>query len=361
MSNPASIVGSSSSTEERIPALDGFRAIAFMMVFANHAFGVPLLWMGVDLFFVLSGFLITGILLRRKESGASYFEYFYGRRALRILAPYCLLLSISSAAFGLAWAKHWQWYAFFLPNVGWALDQGGHESLGLLWSLGVEEQFYFVWPLVVFYLSESTLLRISVALLVMVPALRAVCTSLFSTHFPIYYLTIFRMDTFAAGAALAIMRKRGIQVNSSPWISYASCAGGVVLLFAAAAWGHWTTGSNRPVSNALLYSIVLLIAASFLALALYPQSVIVRVLRLSPMRFLGTISYSLYLIHATALLLCRQWFGGGASAAGAALVLAIAYATVIWFVLEKPLLSIRLPRWDRHTLAPAVVKAGVAT
>src|ERR1700758_1505905 len=79
----------------RIVQLDGLRALA---VLAQHALRAPL-WMGVDLFFVLSGFLITGILLERKARGQSYFSYFYARRARRILPPYVLLMIVSSLLF----------------------------------------------------------------------------------------------------------------------------------------------------------------------------------------------------------------------------------------------------------------------
>src|SRR6476620_290798 len=96
----------------RIVQLDGVRAVAVLAVFMNHAFGVSL-WMGVDLFFVLSGFLITGILLDRKSRNQSYFGYFYARRARRILPPYVLLLILSSLLFGLGWLKQWWWYVFF--------------------------------------------------------------------------------------------------------------------------------------------------------------------------------------------------------------------------------------------------------
>ena len=96
------------SHSRRILQLDGLRAIAVLAVFAQHALKAPL-WMGVDLFFVLSGFLITGILLERKARQQSYFGYFYARRARRILPPYLLLMVVSSILFGIGWAQHWQW------------------------------------------------------------------------------------------------------------------------------------------------------------------------------------------------------------------------------------------------------------
>src|SRR5215831_12900268 len=144
----------------RIPELDGVRCVAILSVVVFHAFNAPLLWAGVDMFFVLSGFLITGILIRRKESGQSYFSYFYSRRARRILLPYTLLLVVSSIFISTAWMKHWYWFTFFATNIASALDQVG-EELGPLWSLAVEEQFYLVWPIIVLLASPRALLRIS--------------------------------------------------------------------------------------------------------------------------------------------------------------------------------------------------------
>src|ERR1700749_1971110 len=189
----------SPSHSRRILQLDGLRAIAVLAVFAQHALKAPL-WMGVDLFFVLSGFLITGILLERKAREQSYFGYFYARRARRFLPPYVLLMVVSSILFGFGWAQHWEWYAFFATNIGDALNQSGHDSLNVLWSLAVEEQFYIFWPFVILLLPERVLGWVAAALIVLVPVLRAVATPWFATYWPIYYLTPFRMDLLAAGA-----------------------------------------------------------------------------------------------------------------------------------------------------------------
>jgi peptidoglycan/LPS O-acetylase OafA/YrhL len=97
--------------KERIGQLDGVRMVAIAMVFLGHAGDLRMMWMGVDLFFVLSGFLITGILIssRQRNLGA-YIGHFYERRARRILPPYVLLLVVTSLLFGLGWARHWYLY-----------------------------------------------------------------------------------------------------------------------------------------------------------------------------------------------------------------------------------------------------------
>jgi peptidoglycan/LPS O-acetylase OafA/YrhL len=115
---------------------------------------------------------------------------------------------VSSLVFGLGWARHWQWYALFATNIGDALGQSGHDSLNVLWSLAVEEQFYIVWPFVVLLLPQRALAIVAAALIVLVPLLRAVATPWFDTFWPIYYLTPFRMDLLSAGALLAVAVRR---------------------------------------------------------------------------------------------------------------------------------------------------------
>jgi peptidoglycan/LPS O-acetylase OafA/YrhL len=192
------------SAKKRIPELDGLRAVAIAAVFLHHACRAPLLWAGVDIFFVLSGFLITGILLERKARGGAYFKYFYERRVRRILPPYYLALLLSSLLFGWAWLHRWYWFAFFATNVGESIRRS-HFSLQPLWSLAVEEQFYFVWPVVILLVAERNLRRICIAMLFVAPLLRILCTPLFHNHFPIYFLTPFRADLLCAGALIALI------------------------------------------------------------------------------------------------------------------------------------------------------------
>jgi peptidoglycan/LPS O-acetylase OafA/YrhL len=162
----------------RVPQLDGLRAIAILMVFAHHALHVPFLWTGVDLFFVLSGYLITGILLKAKPGRAvgGYWKPFYLRRASRILPPYIGLLAVLAFTFHVPWSHIWYWYAFFGANFALAFGKATVDAMTPLWSLAVEEQFYFLWPWVVLWCSRRSLKRISIAILLFCPLARALCT-----------------------------------------------------------------------------------------------------------------------------------------------------------------------------------------
>ena len=323
---------------QRIVPLDGLRAIAVLAVFAQHALHAPL-WMGVDLFFVLSGFLITGILLERKARGASYFSYFYARRARRILPPYLLLMAVSSLLFGLEWAQHWPWYAFFATNIGDALNQSGHPSLNVLWSLAVEEQFYIFWPFVILLVPERVIAGVAAALIVMVPLLRALATPWFDSFWPIYYLTPFRMDLLAAGALLAAVVRRDRDALE-PYKGLAVLC--LCASLAALAWLHLRfpefRANNSPLSNATLYSISLVMCTSIVVIALQCNGIVRRVLSNPVLVYIGTISYTIYLIHLSVLYaLWSQHLSRYVSAA-LGLAITLLYASASWFGFERRLI-----------------------
>jgi peptidoglycan/LPS O-acetylase OafA/YrhL len=330
-------LASPTPASHRIVQLDGLRAIAVMAVFAQHALRAPL-WMGVDLFFVLSGFLITGILLERKARGQSYFSYFYARRVRRILPPYVLLMAISSLLFGFGWAHYWPWYAFFATNIGDALNQSGHDSLNILWSLAVEEQFYIFWPFVVLLLPQRLLAIVAAALIVIVPVLRAVATPWFDSFWPIYYLTPFRMDLLAAGALLAVLVRRDRNALEPFKIP------AVIFFFAALAVLAWLhlhyprfRAANTPLSNAMLYSISLVLCTSAVVIALQSKGIVRRVLCNPVLVYIGTISYTIYLIHLTMLYAIWPLGHGRYASAAIALALTLVYASATWFLFEKRL------------------------
>lgn len=329
------------SSNPRITQLDGLRGVAIASVFIHHAFRVKLLWMGVDLFFVLSGFLITGILFSGKDRPfGSYIGGFYARRARRILPPYAVLLVITAVIFGVSWLRHWYMYIgamnFFMP-----LGVQSPVTLQTLWSLAVEEQFYLLWPLAVYRLSREQLVWCSLALLVLAPILRYVCTPLFSSHWAVYELLLFRMDTLAAGALIALlwptMRAR---LECAPKLQWIVAAGCCVISAAALLSVHYlrrhglTTDSNTPLGNFGVYESTLAIVASVFLMALI--GIGKKLLSSWPLIWLGRISYSIYLIHLTALYLAP---GHNSSASAiAAAVASVLYATLMWFLVEKPIL-----------------------
>ena len=330
---------------QRIPQIDGLRAIAILMVFAAHAFAIPLLWMGVDLFFVLSGYLITGILLRLKEnrnSGGSYWSSFYARRIRRILPAYIAFLVVLSFTFRVPWARIWYWYVFFAPNIPLALGKVMVAGMGPLWSLGVEEQFYFVWPLLVLVCSREALHRVVLAIIVISPLLRAVSTPLFSTHFPIYSLTIFRADTLAMGAFIAIATSRDPQ-----WISrfrraaLTSSVLALALLMGFSLLPSFRASANTIFFNSAGYSLSAVFCGSLLICSLGThEGLLHKLLTIRPLRYLGLISYTFYLYHEAVLLKVGQHLHSSPILiALAAFSVTFLISLLSWHLLEAPILG----------------------
>jgi peptidoglycan/LPS O-acetylase OafA/YrhL len=220
----------------RVPVFDGVRGVAILSVIAYHTAGLPgstagldrLIqrgtgagWLGVDLFFVLSGFLITGILIETKgEEG--FFKSFYARRTLRIFPLYYAVVVVAVLLVPLAFAvgigpDKYEHYAHDLWHKQlwlWTYTQnylqagGAHElpGLGHLWSLAVEEQFYLAWPLVVFVTPRRRLLSTALTICVMVTILR-VALALSHTVDPLALRqwTFTRVDTLLLGGVAAII------------------------------------------------------------------------------------------------------------------------------------------------------------
>lgn len=331
----------SAAVHGRILQLDGLRALAILAVFFNHTLHIPLTWAGVDIFFVLSGFLITGILLQRKASGGGYFSYFYKRRAFRILPPYALTLFVYGLIFG--WHNFYPWwlFAFFGMNLQ-RLFVATHIYFPLpLWSLAVEEQFYFVWPFVILLVSEKKLYRLAVAALLFTPLLRFFCTPLFSTQFTIYMLTPFRADLLCAGAALAILWKHRTPrfehlCRARAWIGFLL---GFGILAISQLWPVMRLASNTRAANTLVYSLSVLGSVSLVAWTLADRGWLRSFLSTRPMRFIGQISYTMYLVHLIPIFLLEHYTHSGPLIALIALPVTLAYATLSWFLMEKPLIT----------------------
>ena len=331
---------------ERVLSFDGLRGVAFLAVYGEHATRTPLLWVGVDVFFVLSGFLITGILLARKEERKGYFLGFYRRRAFRLLPAYGLTLAVNALLFG---ARGYRplWLFVFAPNVHW-LWFGG--PLFPLWSLAVEEHFYLLWPCLVLWLSEAALLRTAIAVVLLTPSLRMVATPAFPTHLFIYTLTPFRADLLCAGAVLAILWKRREPATVRRLTRWAPrvCTIGFLLLGGSQALPVFRLARNTWPANGLVYLFSLVGAAGLVCWALTDQGWLARLLTLPPLRYLGAISYTMYLVHELALAWVGRYVSSHAGIAVVSLLLVVGYASLSWFVMERPLITVAARR-----LAPA--------
>ncbi len=297
--------------------------------------------MGVDLFFALSGFLITGILLDTKEAPA-FFKNFYFRRVLRILPLYyCVLIFMflvvpllgpAQAHSVFERSSPWWAYPLFLQNFLLAFPTLAAGPLGASWSLAIEEQFYLVWPLIVRLCSPTLLRRLAVLSILC----SAPLTYYLSTHqFQIYSNVFCRQVGLMAGALLALLIRSDNFVPSkylrTAWIVFA------VTLCAALASAHFG-------ASWLAFTAVGLASASFIFLAIYSQlSWLQAILRNRFLIYSGTISYGLYLLHkipldmAQTLHLDRHL----------SLILPILFigsyasATASWFLLEQPFLRLK--------------------
>jgi peptidoglycan/LPS O-acetylase OafA/YrhL len=307
-----------------MPELDSLRGVAILLVVYFHAFfwmnwrpegaagmsrAMRLLslsalpgWAGVDLFFVLSGFLITGILIdSRARPAGLFFKTFYMRRALRILPLYYLVLFVVGAAL-LAYNEVSP--SFLLYSVVYcsniALMQGlrAEFPLVVIWSLAIEEQFYLVWPAVVKFLSARALLVILLVLCVGVPVIRA----LSFVHWGyvdkgLYFGTWFRFDSFAWGGLLALFVRSRLFTRKSFFILCAGLLGAAVVLGGAGA-RYGIATRTQLTGAALQFTLLSLVFAGCLGLLLLAgTSRYAWLVDIRPLRFFGRISYCLYLIH----------------------------------------------------------------
>ncbi len=302
-----------------MPALDGIRGLAILMVLAHNfnlldntqgaaAKATELIlnfgWVGVQLFFVLSGFLITNILLNTKDS-ANYFRSFFGRRAVRIFPLYYLSLALGFLVYPLVTGQHlsgsenqvWLWS--YLSN--WAAPMG-HE-VGLyphMWSLAVEEQFYLVWPVIVYVLSKRGLMRFCLGLTAVALATRIGIRMLDLPVEAAYQFTICRIDAIALGALAALGLRNA---NILELLSERRTQVRILLLVATVVTFVATKGAPRVglLSQTFGYTVFAIIGAIFV-LDIANSSTekgdwLARALCWAPLRKMGTYSYAAYVIH----------------------------------------------------------------
>jgi peptidoglycan/LPS O-acetylase OafA/YrhL len=308
------------------------RSVYFQQLFANG-------WMGVDLFFVLSGFLITGILLDTRESDG-YLKNFYIRRCLRIWPLYYSLLIFVLVV--VPWLgpllahrvyerpSPWWAYPLFLQNFLVHDPSQTAEPLAVTWSLAIEEQFYLVWPWVVLYCSSSQLRRVAIWVVCLSPLLRLYL----SYHDVDLYTNVFcRLDGLMAGALLALFVRSDNPARETlikrAWILLA-----VTVTLACA--------TEALHARWIVYSFSALASAAFVYLALFSgHPWLQRALTSRFLMYTGTISYGLYLLHKIPFDMARAFhFDGTPLVIPIGLAASYALATLSWNVLEKPFLRL---------------------
>lgn len=293
---------------------------------------------GVRLFFVLSGFLITGILLRARGSNGAL-RAFYARRFLRIFPLYYLVVVAVAAMGQPLMREELGWNLAYLENFSVAA-RGGFPGppVSHLWTLSVEEQFYLLWPLVVLFAPRRALLPVALSTLLVAPASRLALLLGTGNAAAAAVVTTSCLDTLGAGAALAIAGRmpRGVAVP------------GLFLLGAATAWqGSWFDVAFRDTGYACVFAWVVGRGREGVSGALG------RFLASAPLVYLGTISYGLYVYHHVLPALVRL---PGYGLARTALVLAITLpvAALSFRLFEAPInaLKSRFP-YGRPTPDPA--------
>jgi len=364
-----------------IPELDGIRGLAILAVVIHHfaefrpAGGLQTVvrtiynlgWCGVDLFFVLSGFLITGILLDTLES-PDYFGSFYGRRVLRIFPLYyTFLLLYFHGAVPLAHALgKWPevnadaegWFWLYLQN--WKAVMGDEPmNITHFWSLAVEEQFYLVWPTVVYFVGQRRLQWICLGMIVGALALRCFWHAGPSGEV-LYMATVTRMDSLAVGALAAILVRNGKPLETLRrrlGAIAAAAGGGFAALFVGLFVAGARTDHSAPYIRTWGYS---LLGTTFACLVAYcainsrTGNPVCVLMRSGFLTRLGKYSYCIYIVHMIiAYFFLRAAHNVSAAlgpasnlplswlSAAAGLAASYGVALVSWNLLEKRCLALK--------------------
>jgi peptidoglycan/LPS O-acetylase OafA/YrhL len=392
--------GIASSFRGYIPELDALRAFGITMVILDHMWPDPrglskvlnLSWSLMDSFFVLSGFLIAGILLDIR-SRPDYYRYFYTRRALRILPLYYLLITamavgstlLGSGYFyaGIPSLYKWGslcWFFVYLGNIPPAITTrfptAVRGSLSPLWSLQIEEQFYLLFPLLVRRLNLKTLAVVLWTLVCFSPLLRIGLYWLYPAKNLLQYVLLpCRLEGLALGALIAVRFRMG------PWnlpkrrLTIVA-VGLVAITGICGAWSGYYL--SRPFNRTIGFLISPIAwSCVVLWLIVFRGSRITAFLRISPVRQLANISYGAYLLHlpiAQALGPVSRALGVRGLSSGYPRVAAVFSLTVIvsylsWRFFESPVLRLKERLFPRQTSPadltalgrkPAQIDSGVA-
>jgi peptidoglycan/LPS O-acetylase OafA/YrhL len=355
-----------------IPELDFLRAFGITMVIIDHMWPphhelskvLNLSWILMDSFFVMSGFLIAGILLDSR-SRPDYYRHFYTRRALRILPVYYLLITVLTfAAFtngtgylysGIPtlykWGSPW-WFFVYLGSIPMAITgkapTAARYGFAPLWSLQIEEQFYLLFPLLIKRLKLKTLALTLLSLICISPIVRIVLYRLYPSNTGIQYVFLpCRMEGLALGALIAVRFRMGPWDLSKTKLTVMA----ITSLAVTCLCGAWSGYNFTRPFNRTIGLLISPISFGFVVLWLvrFRGSRLTRCLRIAPVRYLAKISYSAYLFHiplAGVLIPVCAAMGLGALTRGYLKVVTVFTLTVIlsslsWILFESPLMRLK--------------------
>ena len=343
------LASATSAGRRHFPSLDGMRGIAVLAVMALHWGVLGIGWIGVQIFFVLSGYLITVSLIverervKAPEGFATYARAFISRRTRRILPLYSLyvigylLIKHLSAPPGVDHVAALSLVTFTVNIVAVLVPQTDFSNIGHFWSLALEEQFYLLWPIVVYFSTGPSLRYIALCLILVSPVLRLFYSihalasidgiSTARIYEAIKFMPQFQMDSFAAGALVASagnMLLRATVIRSIFFALAALAVGaGLMLMVNQLAQGEvlgvarvMTFGYDflMPKYYQLVwgYSLINLATAACI-LGIVKNAISFRLLELPKLVHVGRISYGLYVLHVPVLASIHMWFGPPAS------------------------------------------------
>jgi peptidoglycan/LPS O-acetylase OafA/YrhL len=305
-----------------IRSLDGFRGIAVLLVVSFHVGLFQAGWIGVQIFFVLSGFLITSMLLvERARPFGEYLGRFYWRRSLRIFPLYFFFLALAAVAYwtlGIpeSFGGDWPWLITYTANLARWRDTDLGPTFVHLWSLAVEEQFYLIWPFAVYLLSPGAFRKLVVSLLIFCPLFRLALyvffqgTSIDWLGRTIYGFPLSQFDAFAAGAAVALwpISNPGRKFIAATIIT-AVCGAAVIahqhLAYLAAR--KWSFGYAMYLmeDGGFVWGYTLLNLTSAIAIAYFVRNGS-SVLEHPALTRIGVISYGVYVYHIPLLIMLQM-------------------------------------------------------
>ncbi|MCA9005625.1 MAG: acyltransferase, partial [Planctomycetaceae bacterium] len=325
-------------------------------------------WCGVDLFFVLSGFLITGILLDTKES-PRFFRNFYVRRILRIFPLYyavILWLFLQNPEF-----PGQVWYWCYLQNWGPVFGESTPPMvLQPFWSLAIEEQFYLLWPFAVWFLNRRSLGRFCGFLFLLSLISRCVARFQGVDVMTVYTVTLFRLDTLSAGALIAVWLRNPVLES---FLNRRALTGLVIVvsgLLAVIAVDHGFYIDGRA-SQTIGYSLFAAASALLIALVVFKSmrsGFLSRLLENRVLRYFGNRSYAIYIFQMMVFIPVRKvyltyWDVAGASPMRSVLAFCISVLLILilseisWQCYEKQFLKLKrfFPREEHQDVVEVVV------